>query len=323
MEEWIVIVDDNTLNLQTAKYIFNEAQMRARFFKSGADMLKYLDGTRIPDLILLDIHMPEMDGFEVLRRLREQPAYENVPVIFLTADDDVATERKCVDMGAADIIKKPFAAEVLLLRVRKTIAFNRSEKLSRAYLETVRSLTVAMYAKDTYISGHSFRVAEYAKMIAERAGYIKDMQEQVYLTGLLHDVGMIGVPESIINKQDKLTEEEFAIIRSHTVSGEQILHAVSELPELGIVAHRHHERYDGSGYPDGLQGEDIPEIARIISVADSYDAMTSRRSYRDVLPRQTVREELEHGKGTQFDPGFADIMLQIMEEDTEYQMKEK
>lgn len=121
MEEWIVVVDDSTINLQAAKHIFNEEQISARYFKSGADMLKFLDGTRIPSLILLDIHMPEMDGFEVLRRLKEQPAYEKVPVIFLTADDDASTEQKGIAAGAADYIKKPFIAETLLSKVRGAI----------------------------------------------------------------------------------------------------------------------------------------------------------------------------------------------------------
>lgn len=121
MEEWIVVVDDNTINLQAAKHIFNDEQISARYFKSGADMLKFLDGTRIPSLILLDIHMPEMDGFEVLRRLKEQPAYEKVPVIFLTADDDASTEQKGIAAGASDYIKKPFIAETLLSKVQGAI----------------------------------------------------------------------------------------------------------------------------------------------------------------------------------------------------------
>lgn len=125
MEEWIVVVDDNTINLQAAKHIFSEEQISARYFKSGADVLKFLDGTRIPSLILLDIHMPEMDGFEVLHRLKEQPAYEKVPVIFLTADDDASTEQKGLEAGATDYIKKPFIAEILLSKVREAISLNQ------------------------------------------------------------------------------------------------------------------------------------------------------------------------------------------------------
>lgn len=334
MEDWLVIVDDDATNLKVANHIFSEARMRARYFKSGLDMLEYLDGTKIPALILLDIHMPEIDGFEVLRRLRERPAYEKVPVIFLTADDDMGTEKKGLDAGAADFIKKPFAAEVLLLRVRNTISLfrlqndmerelrSKTEKLSHVYLQIVQAMSMAIDAKDTYTNGHSSRVADYARAIAKRAGRSETVQEQIYIMGLLHDMGKIGVSDAIINKPAKLTEEEYEIIKRHSVIGAEILQSISEFPELSIGARWHHERYDGKGYPDGLRGEQIPEMARMIAVADTYDAMTSRRSYRDALPQDVVKAEFQKCRGTQFDPRFADIMIQMIEEDTEYQMRE-
>ena len=143
------------------------------------------------------------------------------------------------------------------------------------------------------------------------------------MMGLLHDVGKIGVSDAVINKPGKLTDEEFDQIKTHPVMGERILKKIREMPKLSIGARWHHERYDGSGYPDGLAGENILEEARIIAVADAYDAMTSHRSYRDVLPQEIVRGEIEKGKGTQFEPVFADIMLQMMDEDPEYTMREK
>ena len=139
---------------------------------------------------------------------------------------------------------------------------------------------------------------------------------------LLHDCGKIGVPDSILRKPGKLTDEEFEIIKSHTVRGGEILSAFKSLENVGEGALYHHERYDGKGYPDGLKGEEILEEARIISVADAYDAMTSHRSYRDILPQEVVRSEIEKGKGTQFDPVFADIMLQMIDEDKDYVMHE-
>ena len=334
MEDWLVIVDDDATNLKVANHIFSEARMRARYFKSGLDMLEYLDGTKVPALILLDIHMPEIDGFEVLRRLRQKPEYQKVPVIFLTADDDMVTEKKGLDAGAADFIKKPFAAEVLLLRVRNTIALYRlqndmeqelrtkTEQLSHVYLQIVQAMSMAIDAKDTYTNGHSSRVANYARKIAKRAGRSEKIQNQIYIMGLLHDMGKIGVSDAIINKPAKLTDEEYEIIKRHSVVGAEILQSISEFPELSIGARWHHERYDGKGYPDGLSGEQIPEMARMIAVADTYDAMTSRRSYRDALPQDVVKAEFLKCKGTQFDPFFADIMIQMIEEDTEYQMRE-
>jgi putative two-component system response regulator len=142
------------------------------------------------------------------------------------------------------------------------------------------------------------------------------------MMGLLHDVGKIGVPDAVINKPGRLTDDEFAKIKNHPVMGARILKKIREMPKLVTGARWHHERYDGRGYPDGLKGTDIPEEARIIGVADAYDAMTSNRSYRDSMPQEKVREQIESGKGTQFDPKFADIMLQMIDEDTEYKMRE-
>ena len=143
------------------------------------------------------------------------------------------------------------------------------------------------------------------------------------MMGLLHDVGKIGILDSIINKTSKLTDEEYAIIRTHPIVGDTILRNISEFPDLLMGARWHHERYDGKGYPDGIAGEDIPIQARIIAVADTYDAMTSKRSYRDVLPQDVVRREIEKGRGSQLDPVFADIMLDMIREDVDYDMRER
>ncbi len=199
----------------------------------------------------------------------------------------------------------------------------QQDKIKNLFLQTVAALSEAVDAKDRYTSGHSRRVAEYARMIAERMGKSKTEQEEVFQAGLLHDVGKIRVPAEIINKPGRLTDEEFAFIKIHPVTGYHILHEVSEDTLIAISAKYHHERYDGKGYPNGLIGEKIPEIARILGVADSYDAMTSNRSYRDALPQSVVREEIEKGKGTQFDPQIADIMLQMIDEDKEYTMRQR
>lgn len=198
----------------------------------------------------------------------------------------------------------------------------QQEKEEKLFLHTVMALSEAVDAKDRYTSGHSNRVAKYAKMIAERMGKSKEEQEQVYMAGLLHDIGKIRIPAEIINKPGKLTDEEYNIIKIHPVTGYHILRGISDDNEIAVAAKYHHERYDGKGYPNGLEGEMIPEIARILGVADSYDAMASNRSYRDALPQHIVREEIEKGRGTQFDPEVADIMLKLMDEDKDYNMKE-
>jgi putative two-component system response regulator len=198
----------------------------------------------------------------------------------------------------------------------------KTRENERLELHVVQTLAEAIDAKDSYTNGHSGRVAAYSREIAKRAGYSQKRQNEIYMMGLLHDVGKIGVPDAVINKPGRLTDDEFAKIKNHPVMGARILKKIREMPKLVTGARWHHERYDGRGYPDGLKGTDIPEEARIIGVADAYDAMTSNRSYRDSMPQEKVREQIESGKGTQFDPKFADIMLQMIDEDTEYKMRE-
>ena len=188
-------------------------------------------------------------------------------------------------------------------------------------MHVVRVLAEAIDAKDAYTKGHSSRVAEYSREIARRAHYSEAAQGEIYMMGLLHDVGKIGVPDAVINKPGRLTDEEFEHIKVHPVKGSKILQSIDELPKLAVGAKWHHERYDGTGYPDGLQARKIPEEARIIAVADAYDAMTSNRSYRRSMDQALVREQIERGKGTQFDPFFAEIMLQMIDEDRDYRMR--
>lgn len=202
------------------------------------------------------------------------------------------------------------------------IAESRRESGERLTIQMVKALANTIDAKDSYTNGHSTRVAEYSVLLAKRMGYTGEKLEHLYYAAVLHDIGKIGVPREIINKPSRLTDEEYTMIKSHPVTGSNILKEVTEIPDIAIGAKYHHERYDGKGYPEGLSGTDIPELARIIGVADAYDAMTSKRSYRDVLAQDIVREEILKGKGTQFDPEMADIMLQLMDEDVEYRMHE-
>ena len=188
--------------------------------------------------------------------------------------------------------------------------------------QTAEALASAIDAKDPYTNGHSRRVAEYSLKIAKSVGKPEEECERVYFAALLHDVGKIGVPSSIINKKGRLTNEEFEQIKRHPILGGQILSTIKQSPWLSIGARYHHERYGGRGYPEGLKGEEIPEIARIIAVADAYDAMTSNRSYRNAIPQHIVREEIVKGMGTQFDPEFGKAMIHMIDVDTEYRMQE-
>lgn len=197
---------------------------------------------------------------------------------------------------------------------------NYGKKVEEMNLQVVSALASAIDAKDAYTNGHSARVAEYSRMIAKRLGYSESKQDDIYMMGLLHDIGKIGVPDEVINKTGRLTDEEFMLIKKHPEIGSNILKTIKERPELSIGARWHHERFAGGGYPDGIAGEEIPEEARIIAVADAYDAMTSSRSYRELMPQSKVRSEIEKGIGTQFDPKFAAVMLQMIDEDKDYTM---
>ncbi len=199
---------------------------------------------------------------------------------------------------------------------------NQQIKTKKLFIETVTALSEAVDAKDRYTSGHSKRVAEYARMIAIRMGKSKEEQDEIYRAGLLHDIGKIRIPAEIINKPGKLTDEEYNIIKIHPVTGYHILRGISEDSAIAVGCKYHHERYDGKGYPNGLSGDKIPEVARILGVADAYDAMASNRSYRDALPQSVVKSEIEKGLGTQFDPAIAEIMLQMIDEDKEYALKQ-
>lgn len=335
----ILIVDDDMINLKVAESILKEG-FTTDCVSSGREALSYLE-TASPRLILLDLHMPDMSGFEVLKAIREMEKAKEIPVVFLTADKDTESEIESFRLGAMDFITKPFVREIMLRRVSRILeydrlkknlqqevdrqtrkAMDRKRKLERITHQVIQALAGTVDAKDRYTNGHSMRVAKYAGEIAMRMGMSRQDQENIYYTGMLHDIGKIGVPDEIINKPGRLTDEEFAVIKTHPVIGSEILKNISEIPGLYLGTRGHHERYDGKGYPDGLKGEEIPIQARIIAVADAYDAMTSHRSYRSLLPQDVVRREIEEGKGVQFDPRIADIMLEMIDGDVAYTMHE-
>lgn len=340
MGQLILVVDDSGLNLRVAMNILKEHYEVACANSGFAafDVIK----KRIPDLILLDYHMPQMDGFEFIKKLKEIDEYKDIPVIMLTADNNRDTEVRGFQLGVMDFIAKPFVDEIMMQRVGRILELSRLQKnlqrevsiqtrraeekrrqVERLSEEVMKTLANTIDAKDPYTNGHSLRVAKYSKEIAKRAGKSKEKQKEIYQMALLHDIGKIGIPDQIINKDSRLTDEEYEAIRQHPAIGSDILKTIKEIPNIMVGARWHHERYDGHGYPDRLAGIEIPEEARIIGVADAYDAMTSKRSYRNILPQEVVRGEIEKGKCTQFDPFFADIMIQMIDEDIKYTMREK
>lgn len=336
----MLVIDDEPMNQMMMKKIF-ERDYHVASAASGEEGLSFLENN-VPDIILLDLNMPGIDGEETYSRIKTMESVSSVPVVFLTADDDRDVERRLFRAGVMDFVRKPFDPEIVRERVHRITELRRlqnflqtevdrktkdlqhsSKKIQKLSEQIIFALSGAIDAKDAYTNGHSNRVAEYSREIARRMGKNEEEENDIYFAAMLHDVGKIGIPNEIINKPGKLTAEEFNVIKEHTTKGAKILENISEMPGLSVGAHWHHERIDGGGYPDGLVGEDIPETARIICVADCYDAMSSNRSYRKALPQAVVRSEIEKGRETQFDPRIADIMLQMIDEDKDYRMKEE
>lgn len=322
MAKSIMIVDDDISNLQIHRsYLEKEYDIITE--TSGQAALRRLEWVK-PDLILLDYVMPGMKGIEILDVIKKSERLKKIPVIILTSEEDALTEKECFVHGASDFIKKPYVAGVLRERIRKTLVFSdlqhnleeqvysKTKEAESVILQSIMAIANTIDAKDAYTKGHSERVAEYSAVIAKEMGWEDEEVQLLYNIALLHDIGKIGIPDSILNKPGRLTDEEFAIIKQHTVTGGEILKDIHSMQNAFIAARYHHERYDGKGYPSRLKGEEIPLYARVIAVADAYDAMTSNRVYRKKLSNQIVIDELKKGMGTQFDPKIAGVFIDIL-----------
>ncbi len=324
MKKIILIVDDDRLTLATAQKLLEE-KYKVVAVNSGKQAFKYLE-RHMPDLILLDINMPEIGGFEVMETLQKDARWSKIPVIFLTADRSAETEIECFRVGACDYIAKPFEPNIMLSRIKSTIELDgyrkdlqrrldeKTKEMERITIQAIMTVANTVDAKDDYTKGHSMRVAAYSELLAQRLGWSDEEIQNIYYVAMLHDVGKIGVPDAVLNKPFKLTDLEFRLIKGHTLVGAEILNDFKMFPNVSVGAKYHHERYDGKGYPEGLRGESIPLVARVIGLVDSYDAMTSNRVYRRRLNDDVVMQELERGKGTQWDPELVDIFVGLIKE---------
>lgn len=320
----ILIVDDDEFNLKVAGDILKE-NFSVSKAKSGKEALRFLE-ISTPKLILLDLHMPEMDGRAVMKKIQEHEEWRNIPIIFLTADSNPEIENECLVLGAHDFITKPFVPMVMQSRISRIMELSalqndlqsrleeKSKLVEKVSLNSIMAIANTIDAKDAYTSGHSVRVAKCSVAIARRLNWEESEVQNLHYVALLHDIGKIGVPDAILNKPSRLSNEEFEIIKKHPVIGNDILKDIHMIKNVAEGALYHHERYDGRGYPFGTSGEDIPLYARIICVADAYDAMTSNRVYRSKLSASRVIEEFEKGRGTQFDPQLTDIFLEMLHE---------
>lgn len=320
----ILVVDDNKINLAIAKRELTE-KYQVTLVTSGFQALQFLEKKK-PDLILLDIIMPEMDGKDTMKKIRANDEWARIPIIFLTADSTPETEAECLALGADDFIAKPFVPMVMHRRISRIIELNelrydletqlelKTRQVEKVTLNSIMAIANTIDAKDKYTCGHSARVARCAEEIARRLNWSEEELQNLHYVALLHDIGKIGVPDSILNKPTRLSDSEFAIIKKHPITGSEILKDIKMLEHVEEGALYHHERWDGSGYPFGLSGEDIPLMARIVGVADAYDAMTSNRVYRPKLSNEAVLAEFEKCCGTQFDPTICKVFIEMLKE---------
>ncbi len=308
----LLLVDDEATNLQVLKTIL-ENEYRLFFARDGVRALQ-LARQHHPDLILLDVMMPNLSGFEVCRRLKQDASLAEIPVIFTTALADTLNEAEGLEAGAVDYITKPVHAAVVRARVRNHLALAQTVILRQTRLQTIEILGRAAEYKDNETGLHVIRMSRYSQLIARAAGWSEAESEDLLHSSPMHDVGKIGIPDAILRKPGPLDAAEWEIMRQHPHMGAQIIgeHTSSMLQMARVVALYHHEKWDGSGYPQGRQGQDIPEAARIVAIADVFDALTSVRPYKPAWPLARAIDLLHQESGRHFEPRLVEIFLTLM-----------
>ena len=315
----ILIVDDSRANAQLVHDILVD-HYTLKCVHSGEEALLEAPAF-LPDLILLDVIMPGIDGYETCRQLRKQQAVKYSKIIIVSSQKNIAERLEGYQAGADDYLPKPFDNEELLAKTRVYLRLKSTEevneKINQSFLQTISSLALAMEAKDAYTSGHSTRVAQMAASLGRKLGLDQTQIQRLEWAGYLHDIGKIGIRDDILNKPGKLTEEEFEHIKTHPVLSYRVLQPVQALKCVLPAVKHHHEHYDGSGYPDGLTAEEIPLHARILKVADVWDALTTTRSYRQAMSKEQAIQILKQEVGKTMDPFITLKLLEIIKSESE------
>ena len=313
----LLLVDDEPTNLQVLRHVL-QADYRLLFATDGARALQ-VAREQLPQLILLDIMMPGMDGYAVCRALKADPATAGIPVIFITALDDSQDETAGFDVGGVDYLTKPVSPPVVRARVRTHLSLVRMDELRETRLQIVQRLGRAAEYKDNETGMHVIRMSHFSQLLALAAGCSPAWAEDLLNAAPMHDVGKIGIPDAVLRKPGPLDADEWATMRRHPEIGAEI---IGEYPSGVLqlareIALAHHEKWDGSGYPRGLAGEAIPLSARIVAIADVFDALTTRRPYKEPWPVQEAMNHIAAQAGKHFDPAlvalFAPLLPQLLE----------
>ncbi len=343
----ILVVDDERFNINVV-VSFLKDDYNILVAKNGKKALEIVASDNIPDLILLDIMMPDMNGYEVCKQLKSDKKTTDIPIIFLTAKSEVDDEAYGFDVGAADYITKPFSASIVKARVKTHIALHKAQqalanqniiledKVTERTQELVRTQDVAIYSmaslaetRDNETGYHLRRTQHYIKVLAEYLRELPKFRDElndetidlIFKSAPLHDIGKVGVPDRILLKPDKLSSEEWREMRKHAEYGyEAISRAEKQLGSSSFlryardIAHSHHEKWDGTGYPDGLMNDDISLAGRLMALADVYDALVCRRVYKEAMSHESAARIIAEGRGTHFDPDIVDAFLELQDE---------
>ncbi|MDH1262804.1 HD domain-containing phosphohydrolase [Pseudomonas sp. GD03944] len=305
----LLLVDDEPTNLQVLRHILQD-HYRLLFAKEGARALEMVERER-PDLILLDVMMPGMTGLEVCETLKANPALCAIPVIFVTALGDVDDEARGFEVGGVDYITKPVSPPIVRARVRTHLSLVHLDELKRTRLQIVQRLGMAAEYKDNETGLHVIRMSHFSRVLALAAGFSENAADELLNAAPMHDVGKIGIPDSVLRKPGKLDDEEWQVMRQHVEIGARIIgeHVSGVLRTAQIVALSHHEKWDGSGYPRGLRGEEIPIEGRIVAIADVFDALTSVRPYKQAWSIEDAVGFLREQSGQHFDPRLVELFI--------------
>lgn len=334
----ILIVDDTPTNIRVLMELL-KGDYAILAATNGPKALELARGSKRPDLILLDIMMEGMDGYEVCRTLQSRPETASIPVIFITALSQESDEKKGLSTGAVDYITKPFRPEIVKARVNTHLELKRYrdsledlvaeqvEQIAASHLATIFALSKLAESRDDDTGKHLERTQIYCKILAEQLrgtfqGQIDDdFIETIFHASPLHDIGKVSIPDAVLCKPGKLTSEEFELMKTHTVKGAETLQKTAatytnnNYLQMGLeIARSHHEKWDGSGYPNGLRGEEIPLEASIMAVADVYDALTSKRCYKEAFSHEIAKAIILESRGSHFDPRLVDAFLAVEQE---------
>lgn len=310
----LLLVDDEATNLKVLRHTLQD-DYRLLFARDGKTALELAQRER-PDLILLDVMMPDMSGHEVCEKLKVDAVLQSIPVIFVTALSDSSDEQLGLELGAVDYITKPFSPAIVRARIRTHLSLVRVDELKASRLQIVQCLGKAAEYRDNETGMHILRMSHFSQILALAAGYSKRAAEELLHAAPMHDVGKIGIPDAVLLKPGKLDADEWAVMQQHAAMGAEIIgeHDSGLLRLAAEIALAHHEKWDGSGYPKGLSGSDIPLPARIVAVADVFDALTSERPYKKAWTVEDAVTHIQNESGRHFDPELVALLPQCLPE---------